>query len=1191
MSEAAAAAGSRRVSLARKFTLAFTSLVAFVLLSNGAINLWLSYTQGKATAVRLQQEKAQAAAERISQFVADIEQQVGWTTRAEWANVPLEQRRYDFIRLMRQAPAIAELRQLDSKGREQMRLSRLEPDVLASGADLSGDLRFLKAVTEGAYYGPVYFRRGSEPHVSMSFAHVGRDPGVTSAEVNLKHVWDIVNSVRVGENGYAYITNAQGKLVAHPDMSLVLRETDMSKSSQFTKAQAPAERNSPVATVATGTDFDGSAVLTAHAPVPRVNWIVFVRSPLREALAPVFASLQQTALLLGLGFVLALAAGSWLARRMTVPIQQLQLGAERLGSGDLTQRIDIKTGDEIEALADRFNGMATRLQESYAELEGKVERRTADLAVSLQQQTAFADGLKIISRSAFDLQTVLNILIQSAQELCKASQGVIYLLEDDVLIATAQSGISAEFQKFILEHPIKPGRATFVGRTALTKDVVHLPDVLDDPEYYYFNAPKLGQFRSALGVPLMRDGQLIGVLAFSRPEPRAFVEREIDLVKTFADQAVIAIENARLFEKVEARTQALAAALQQQTATADVLKLISRSAFDINSVLTALIGSAARLCEANQGSIFVRDGAVYRIKATYGTTAEFDAYLQAHPVEPGSGSVAARTAMQATIVNVADLLADPEQFFGPGPRLSNYRAALGVPLMRDGEIAGLFVLAKPETGVFSDRQVELVQSFADQAVIALENVRLYDEARARTRELAEALKYQTATADVLKIISRSTFELQAVLDVLIAEAVKHCEADAGTIFRQTPEGYRRSAAIGHSDSYNDFMSGSGATIPPGPRTLVGRTALEGRAVQILDAVTDPAYDAGIAQAIGGYRTMLGVPLSTQGGLPIGVISLTRRRVEPFTEQQVALARTFADQAVIAMENARLVQELRDQSDALAVSYNDLRAAQDRLVQTEKLASLGQLTAGIAHEIKNPLNFVNNFADVSRELLDELRAALAHPQALSDPAIGAEIDELARILTENLGKVVQHGRRADSIVKNMLLHSREGSSERRLIDINALVEESLNLAYHGARAEKPGFNITLEKQLDPNAGNVDIFPQEFMRVMLNLIANGFYAAHQRRREAGDTAFEPTLTVSTVRKDAELVIKVRDNGVGMPDAVKAKMFTPFFTTKPAGEGTGLGLSLSYDIIVKQHGGKLDVETAAGDHTEITITLPAR
>ena len=1186
----AAAPAGRRLSLSRKFTLAFIGLVTFVLLTNGAINLWISYTEGKANAVRLQQEKAQAAAERISQFVSEIEQQVGWTTRAEWAHVPLEQRRYDFIRLMRQVPAITELVQIDSSGREQMRLSRLEPDVLASGADLSGDLRFLKAVTESAYYGPVYFRRGSEPHVSMSFAHVGRNPGVTAAEVNLKLVWDVVNSIRVGDKGYAYITNARGKLVAHPDMSLVLRETDMSKNAQVADAMVSGSEKVVAGVPGTSTDFDGSAVLTAHASVPRVNWIVFVRSPLSEALAPVFASLEQTAMLLGLGVLLALVAGSWLARRMTVPIQRLQLGAERLGSGDLAQRIDIRTGDEIETLADRFNGMASRLQDSYSELEGKVETRTADLAQSLVQQTAFANGLRVISRSAFDLKTVLNTLIASAQDLCRASQGVIYLLDGDVLRATAHSGVSPAFVEFITEHPIRPGRATFVGRTALTCDVVHLPDVLDDPEYYYFNAPKLGDFRSALGVPLMRERVLVGVLAFSRPEPRAFVQREIDLVKTFADQAVIAIENARLFEKLEARTLALSVALQQQTATADVLKVISRSAFDINSVLTTLITSASRLCDATRGAIFVRDGARFRIKAHLGTCPDAEKSLQDNPVEEGQKSFAGRVARQAAVVNMADILDEPECAFGSGPGFGDHRAGLGVPLMRDGAVVGLFILTRPEPGAFSERQVDLVQSFADQAVIALENVRLYDEAGARTRELGEALKVQTAMADVLKIISRSTFEVQHVLDVLVKEAVRLCEADTGTVFRRDGDGYRRAAATGHSPAYEDYMSGPGKLIPLGSRTLVGRAAQERQTVHILDAAQDVNYEFPQARAIGGYRTMLGVPLSTQGGAPIGVISLTRSRVEAFTPQQMALARTFADQAVIAIENARLVQELRDQSDALAHSYNDLRAAQDRLVQTEKLASLGQLTAGIAHEIKNPLNFINNFADVSQELAQELRDAVALPDALSNPAVRAEIDDLARTLKDNLAKVVQHGRRADSIVKNMLLHSREGSSERRAIDINATIEESLNLAYHGARAERPGFNIKLEKDLDPQAGYVDMFPQEFVRVMLNLIGNGFYAAHQRKKETVDPAYEPCLTVSTVRKDAFVVISVRDNGFGIPESVKAKMFTPFFTTKPAGEGTGLGLSLSHDIIVKQHGGTLDVETQPGEYTEFVITLPA-
>src|SRR5262245_47930333 len=323
------------------------------------------------------------------------------------------------------------------------------------------------------------------------------------------------------------------------------------------------------------------------------------------------------------------------------------------------------------------------------------------------------------------------------------------------------------------------------------------------------------------------------------------------------------------------------------------------------------------------------------------------------------------------------------------------------------------------------------------------------------------------------------------------------------------------------------------------------------------------------------------------GVAIGVLALTRREVRPFTDKQIELATTFADQAAIAIENVRLFDSVEARTRELAASLENLRATQDRLVQTQKLASLGQLTAGIAHEIKNPLNFVNNFSGVSVELIDELRQALAG--ANLDSKLRGEISEIADTLQGNLDKVVQHGKRADAIVKNMLLHSREGSGEHRPVDINTLVEESLNLAYHGARAEKQGFNLTMERSLDPAAGQADVFPQDVTRVLLNLISNGFYAATKRRAVADGDGYEPTLVASTRSLGDFVEIRIRDNGTGIPTDVKEKIFNPFFTTKPAGEGTGLGLSISHDIIVKQHAGSIGVDTEPGKFTEICVTWP--
>jgi signal transduction histidine kinase len=634
---------------------------------------------------------------------------------------------------------------------------------------------------------------------------------------------------------------------------------------------------------------------------------------------------------------------------------------------------------------------------------------------------------------------------------------------------------------------------------------------------------------------------------------------------------------ADLQKQVSILSRELKETREQQSATSEVLKVISRSTFDLQAVLQALVETAARLCDADMAQITrQRCGVFFRAEA-FGFPDQFIEYSRTIPVAADRGSAIGRALLERTAIHIPDALADPEYTFTEGQRLADFRAVLAVPMLREDAPIGIIVMTRKEARPFTQKQIELATTFADQAVIAVENVRLLTETR-------EALERQTATSEILRVISQSPTDVQPVFDAINLTAVRLLGCDLGFVLRCDGNTYSPVAAANRDGPLAELGP---ANLPIDPAAnFPSRAILSKKMLHLPDwsKIDLPEHERNIRDLFG-VNSSLFLPL-LRGEECIGLLALAGSHLSNIAESELALAESFRDQALIAIENTRLFNEVQARTKELAKSLDDLRTAQDRLIQTEKLASLGQLTAGIAHEIKNPLNFVNNFAALSAELTGELNDTL-RSATLADK-MRDEVDELTGLLKDNLQKVVQHGQRADSIVKNMLLHSREGSGEHRPVEINAIIDESLNLAYHGARAEKQGFKITLERDFDPAVGVADIYPQEVTRALLNLISNGFYAATQRAGAAGN-GFEPRLKAVTRNLGDRVEVRIRDNGMGIPLDIQEKIFNPFFTTKPAGEGTGLGLSMSHDIVVKQHGGTIEVVTEPGSFTEFIITLP--
>ncbi|HSL50164.1 MAG TPA: ATP-binding protein [Candidatus Deferrimicrobiaceae bacterium] len=753
---------ARRRRLFWKYVIFFSLLVTVALLASGLIEIYFSYQENKAVLAALQREKAQAAAVRIEGFILEIERQMGWVTQPRAvAAAPLEQRRFDFYRLQRQVPAITEISYIDPAGREQVRVSRLAMDVFGSNIDLSADPRFAEARARRLYRGPVYFRKESEPYMAIAIAEGGQG-GVTAVEVNLKFIWDVVSQIKVGKAGQAFVVDGQGALIAHPDISLVLQKTDLGRLAHVKAALTPSPTPGAAEDSATvARNLKDQRVLTAHVAIPSLRWTVFVEQPLEEAFAPLAASIRRTAILELVGISLSVIVSLILARTMVKPIRALQAGAARFGEGQLADRIAVRTGDELEGLAEQFNSMAAKLQESYAGLERKVEERTHELSEALEQQTATAEILGVISSSPTDIQPVMAAMVESAARLCDAQNAQIFQIEGPLMRLVARHGPVKSSLEAGEARPLTRGSVS--GRVALDRRTLRIDDLRVDLDTEYPDiAPAIRRqgIAATVGVPLLREGVAIGAITAFRTEARPFTDQQVALLETFADQAVIAIENVRLFQELQARTQDLSQSLEETGALSEVIRAVS-SSLDLREVLDTVARRAIALAGADGCGIFEYSPGrqAFDVVVSQGLSRRFLEGIWGTPVGIDRGTIGRATATGEP-VQIADVAQAADYPFRALFLDDGLRAVLTVP-MSEGDVARGIVLVRRAPGEFGERVVTLVKALANQSKVAIANAHLFREIEEKSRLLEVANQHKS------EFLANMSHELRTPLNAII----------------------------------------------------------------------------------------------------------------------------------------------------------------------------------------------------------------------------------------------------------------------------------------------------------------------------------------------------------------------------------------------------------------------------------------
>jgi len=1086
--------------------------------------------------------------------VSQIEQQLAFAALPQLGAEGLEQRRIEFLKLLRVVPAVTDIAQIDAKGREQLAVSRLAMDVAGANKDRSQEPAFRNARPGQTWFGPVYFRKETEPYMSIAVRSGGESGPVTVAEVNLKFIWDVVSRIRIGQKGKAYVVDSTGHLVADPDIGLVLRKTNLSRLEQVKAAFAPGADES-LAMLAK--DVNGSSVLTAYAPIEParehaargggpasvLGWKMFVEQPAAEVYASLDATVLRTLAMEIAGLLLSALAALYLARSMVRPIRTLQEGAQRIGSGDLDSQIEVRTGDELEALAAQFNRMTAQLRESYSGLERKVDERTAELKEALQQQTATSEVLRIISRSPSELIGVFEAILANATSLCEATYGVLWLREGDGFRMAALHGAlpAAQWRVGML---VRPSPDVPLARVVETRKSVHILDMRTD-HGYLSGAPlpvaavQVAGMRTLLLVPMLKDDEVVGEVAIYRTEVRAFTERQIALIGNFADQAVIAIENVRLFNETKE-------SLEQQTATSEILKVISSSTTDTQPVFEAIVQSGLKLFPDAAVVVTRPEGGEVHL-AAIANIEQIEQWKNRFPFPLTREYMHGVAMLERRLVDVPDAQANTDPSLAPG--IANFiasgaRAITVMPMVRGDAAIGAISVVRQNPGPLGEKQIALLRTFADQAVIAIENVRLFNETK-------EALEQQTATSEVLKVISRTTFDLQPVLQIVLDNARKLCDADRGTIFRPDAEGrylplaFSTDPAMAPGQPLDDAIRRE--PIRADRSSATGRAIVDGVTVHIPDVRADAAYGRLDLFQATGYRSILAVPMLREG-VPIGVLTLARTGVaRPFADKQIELVTVFADQAVIAIENVRLFREIQEKSAQLEVANKH---------KSEFLANM-------SHELRTPLNAIIGFSEV-----------------LSERMFGEINDKQADYLKD----IHESGRHLLSLINDILDLSKIEAGRMDLeissFDLPTALSNAMTLVRE--RAQRHGIALSLE--VDKRLGAFQADERKLKQIVVNLLSNAVKFTPDGGR----------VDVSAKRYNGKVEIAVKDTGIGIAPEDHTAVFEEFkqvgrdYTRKA--EGTGLGLALTKRF-VELHGGEVRLDSALGKGSTFTISLPVR